>query len=841
MGKNVKNEMIDRIFKVIKDKDRRIKKTEIDAEKYARVQYVIEKVTKGNKKDKQKQDALDQMLAAYMLYFVKNSPVWANSLTSNNVLQLDPSHTRSFSPRKGLDGKLPSEDPEQIGNEINYYRWQGNSHHPIDPQIKNLAKLLLGRDVKESKEKFKKSQKELKKSKKKLKELIENTEVKNEKEKQLEALKKQLKKMEELQTRIKNHLKELEQLQEEDKGNLEKLEKLEKLQKMLEEAKRVRVIDKNWFTWADKNLCLKSLLTFSRSNYEERWKSHWPVMFESKDKDNNKEESADLIVQYDLKPPHELMSMTGADLNTVETMLFINRRYSKSNLQKARSHLLKVSSKVKTVDNIKIEALKDKIKEINRYSKKQKNIVNYKQRMLTYVRDTMEQFYTELEKKSGKKGMVAKLIEDKWEKMWNGETLAKDRGDGSYEYPCIMVNPSSKSETIKIAQDNAIYINLEKFWEKTNPGWELAIRRSFGHLHPTADDFGPSDPVRLWPGLGAREQWIRSTESITIENIKESPIFEALRCTRNSAIQMINLGKRLLKKVDKNTDNYLLIDLCYRLTKLMEWCTRIDQIEDASFTKFIKEKVEEKWVAETHRQVKRLLDNLNEGIFLTVHLLYGIDSQKVIRTTNKLITEWKRQLRESYEDFYSLEVFLFTRSGMAAYVLIKDMLRGCTSDISGTYYEGSILTEQLREDNLLGEQFIYFERDLAYNHPDPNELKLKLEMPSSLNKKNLNSVLVFDTTNVTREEVFAYINKSNNKKKLNIQAVILYESLTKHFQMGMGKSTLGRLEIYTKKGKSKLPPNLEQFIKKNKEKKQDDALHCYCKLQTVQFEAYKIN
>ncbi|MFT5758997.1 MAG: hypothetical protein ACI9LM_003746 [Alteromonadaceae bacterium] len=377
--------------------------------------------------------------------------------------------------------------------------------------------------------------------------------------------------------------------------------------------------------------------------------------------------------------------------------------------------------------------------------------------------------------------------------------LTKER-EGFYLYPCLVFEPVDDTENPEPWACSEREKNVEqlKGWlhstvSKNNGNnnsnqLSLANRASFGFPYPAIGDVSKS--VRIWPGLLPAQLITRYLNPIINVSTKikiissdwiNSPIVQAgLRLVlvteylSKKETDQLKKGKWPLKHLIKNKNKFL------ALIEYIKSCEDIDTQANNIAT-----------------QLVRTVENINELNLVVIAML-----PKNI-TENEFSMNWEAKYRiQGYSLTLNFSQVTFHNSGMAA--LWEALKIGGLPNTDGpnhVYYESDMLFDKENPLNLALRQKSKDYKclveciDLAYNFTSLKDAEA--ERPKALTDEGETIISIYDATNVTRVEIMHDVIKRYEVKTEIKLVVIIFESLSKHFQFGMDKTTLGRLEIYT--------------------------------------------
>lgn len=337
----------------------------------------------------------------------------------------------------------------------------------------------------------------------------------------------------------------------------------------------------------------------------------------------------------------------------------------------------------------------------------------------------------------------------------------------------------------------------------------VANRQSFGFAGITTSDLGTA--VRIWPGLlpqATVERIVlqalgnlgiiqpRSREEVAAwarEVAQQEHIFSPLEL----ALQQARVRALIRYTNDQLNQRGDLPDTALNQTR--SW------INDRIASNLVKAQVLLGELARTNdppffvvQRAIRALENLNEYEILQAGLEEErVEAQQRDARRQALLQQIAavNERRYAGNDTWQMHSVTLTSSGMAAYRTLASVI-GRVGRSSRLYFEIDNLNIAL--DNSLIEEDSEFNMlpmvlravDLAYNFTSVADTNTDERSKSTWQDVALTSpgIVIFDTTNTTIAENLAAVPD-------RADFVVMFESLSKHFQLGADKTTLGRITV----------------------------------------------
>lgn len=349
-----------------------------------------------------------------------------------------------------------------------------------------------------------------------------------------------------------------------------------------------------------------------------------------------------------------------------------------------------------------------------------------------------------------------------------------DTPKGYYKYPCLILDYGPKNNL-----DEKIYEIINSF---NKSGVILEHRNSFGFLHPSISKLTTS--IRIWPGLLEPNVFVHCMKNVfcPLKMEDERVIYPIYPNNTMIYIALITILRYI---------NNVYSNIAYNKKHLF--------LHNRIFSNIIK--------------ARCLIDYADSHICMTKdsYIQYYLESCQVIENLNEytiqLLDNWDRNIDiELIKRYYKTNISNFnlsicgiTNSGMDAGMLAQRM---ATSDLQylsteippcknvehkNIYFEFENLCQ--RGDS----QAPIFMTDPAYNFPEQTKINDSNLYFDISNKQ----ILILDITNMTSNDISSHI-RMIDIYYTNVKTIYLFGSLSKHFQIGMDRFTLGIVLKYSK-------------------------------------------
>jgi len=378
------------------------------------------------------------------------------------------------------------------------------------------------------------------------------------------------------------------------------------------------------------------------------------------------------------------------------------------------------------------------------------------------------------------------------------KAIAVDKDFSFYQYPCLILQPMKnyvrdfevkKKGAVDQLKRNIVFTLHEEF------NFSFANRQSFGFANPTVGDVATS--VRIWPGLinpGLFSEMMFKTlhkagllknQPGTIEyedKERKSPLSEAL------GIAILRASERYTRyKKIKEEGREL-----HQLQSMYDWI--LNRITSNVFKaeKLIDLLKTDPSDLEVNKRAVRTLENLNEYDFLQA----GVEEQTHQQEdrgerAGELLEAFRRPVMDKKFGGWKIIAVKLRSSGMDAYRAALEIIGDARQDSSRLYFETAKVNKEIAAHpqglHKLGS--ITKMMDPSYNFVSHEDITTQKSYEWA-KEKDYPTAHVYDITNTTLEDAFGKIGD------VKPDFVLFFESLSKHFQFGMDKSTIGRLIVY---------------------------------------------
>lgn len=367
-----------------------------------------------------------------------------------------------------------------------------------------------------------------------------------------------------------------------------------------------------------------------------------------------------------------------------------------------------------------------------------------------------------------------------------------------FQYPCLVLEPLPNYARDFGGQPKEMMDALKKKIVFTfHDQFEISFsnRASFGFAYPTVGDVGVS--IRIWPGLIPASTF----SYMMLEVLQEAgllnnfdnkytgkagdsaPILNALK------LAIIRAQKRFRRFHDiKTTKQDPLV-----AKDTYKW------VNNRITSNVIKAKVLVEQLSQSPEDVElikraiRTLENLNEYELIQA----GVEEQQseVPESQRKaeLSTAFKQRSVNRVVQDYELVSETICSSGMDAYRTAIQTIGNTHTDSSRLYFETSKVNKTIADNSqgIVKSGSVTKMQDPSYNFVSHKDVTSNnaYEWPRD---QGFPGVHIYDITNTPINEAIA--------KSLGAPPsfIVLFESLSKHFQFGMDKTTIGRLIVYVK-------------------------------------------
>ena len=387
------------------------------------------------------------------------------------------------------------------------------------------------------------------------------------------------------------------------------------------------------------------------------------------------------------------------------------------------------------------------------------------------------------------------------------KAIAATADGGFYQYPCLILQPMVAyaqihnlefGKAVGHLKENIVLTLHEQFQ------FSFANRPSFGFANPTVGDVGAS--VRIWPGLLHQSLFqeiifktllqadlLNDAPPVTVQPrfAKRSPLVEAL------SLAMIR-AKIRYRRYEELAKSRSFADLSDKYSWVLNRITS-NVIKAEMLIKLLMEKPTDPYL--NHRAT-RTLENLNEYDLVQAGLEEDVQAPTRSRLgaraatarRESLLMEIRKPVMEKEIAGWEPIAVRIRSSGMDAHRAALEIVGDAREKATKLYFETRKVNTEFAS-RLVGMKkagSITKMMDPSYNFVSQEDVDAR--EPFTWEKEgDLPAVHIYDITNTTLDDTFGVIGD------LKPDFVICFESLSKHFQFGMDKSTLGRLIVYKSK------------------------------------------
>lgn len=374
--------------------------------------------------------------------------------------------------------------------------------------------------------------------------------------------------------------------------------------------------------------------------------------------------------------------------------------------------------------------------------------------------------------------------------------------DGLKQYPALIIELTADAD--EDATIPGFLHELTKGMQAVSP-ISIANRQSFGFVAPSISELGSA--VRVWPGLipaanfkkivtdalvslGKINEPIRPVEPLRV--VHSSPLSSALRHAQqraNSRYLKEKARVAIAADISEVQDVQAWVDnrVVSNLIKAADLITRLESSalpDDVTLARAI-----------------RTLENLNEYDVLQA----GVEEARIPVAAQEarnvtLLGDYERTVKAGFtgDPTWQADHVRIMGSGMAAY-RSASAVTGLVRKPKRVYFEIDNLTGGLiknkfpAQDKLSALAMVAQIKDLAYNFTSKaamdNDNSATWAVPAANPK-----IVIYDITNSTAQEALADADQ-------DADFVVMYDSLSKHYQLGADKTTLGKLMVFSRKAK----------------------------------------
>jgi len=368
------------------------------------------------------------------------------------------------------------------------------------------------------------------------------------------------------------------------------------------------------------------------------------------------------------------------------------------------------------------------------------------------------------------------------------------------QYPCLVLEPLANYAADFNIQPKSLVDELKKDIVHTlHEKYDISFanRASFGFAYPTVGDVGVS--VRIWPGLIPGVSFSNMILDVLktaglLGGVPDAPVVDKKREKEPLVLAL----KLAIVRAQK------------RFRRYHEIKAQNGDVKNRSLYKWVNDRITSNVIKaqtlitilakrandlEVTRRAIRTLENLNEYDLIQAGVeeqQYQGQGQKAARTTS-LSTAFKQRPQGRVVDGYELVSENIRSSGMDAYRVAVQTIGDTHKDSSRLYYETSKVNLEIaeRSGGLVKAGSVTKMQDPSYNFVNQQDAQNNIRYKWSRDK-NFPSVQIYDITNTPIAVALSKAKASTTQPSL----IVCFESFSKHFQLGMDKTTIGRLIVY---------------------------------------------
>jgi hypothetical protein len=365
------------------------------------------------------------------------------------------------------------------------------------------------------------------------------------------------------------------------------------------------------------------------------------------------------------------------------------------------------------------------------------------------------------------------------------------------QYPCLVLQPLPNFAPELAGRETDMMDELKKkivFTFHDQYAISFANRASFGFAYPTVGDVGPS--VRIWPGLIPAQTF----SYMMLEVLKEAGLLKDFENKftgkKEDSAPLVLALKLAVIRAQKRFRRYQDIKAA-KTGDLVEKDT-YKWVNDRITSNVIKAEVLVKELAKDPGNLDiikrsiRTLENLNEYELIQA----GVEEQQSEAPEKErketLSAAFKQRSANRTVQHYELVSETIRNSGMDAYRTAIQTIGHIHTDSSRLYFETAKVNKAIAgAHGIVRSGSVTKMQDPSYNFISQKDLASKPPYTWSRNK-HYPGVHIYDITNTPIDAAIA--------KALPTapSVIVLFESLSKHFQFGMDKTTIGRLIVYVR-------------------------------------------
>lgn len=435
--------------------------------------------------------------------------------------------------------------------------------------------------------------------------------------------------------------------------------------------------------------------------------------------------------------------------------------------------------------------------------------------------------------------------------------VLRDEHSGYFLYPSLIIEPKAKMKKDEVTD------KMNQIATLFNAGSKIKMfeRNSFGFLYPTISDLERS--IRIWPGqvdvTYFRDRMITvlnkfdpvphvplEAEPLALQQPEQLPVF--MNLSEDEAPQneeaLSNKKKRPLdqkitppkKKVAyQKYDHATLFSTLNRTLAFVKGVYNKGGFKDTVTAKWLHQRIANS-IAKAKRiqaikelfkdpqdlflEVTQIIENLNEYAFDLVELQEWEPTEEeftqiITKTYGKHITSAG----------FSIASNLLTHSGTQAANIAIQLTKQNLKHHAGPHYFEFDPFDKASTDKATNKTFYHY--DPAYNFVAQSDVDEQKTEPKKELAKDTHDTVIIDITNISPSEITSQLQKYSSANM-----VYLYGSLSKHFQLGMDKFTLGILLSVKKNGVGENPALPKIYMPK-------ELMRYFILMQAAQLPALK--
>lgn len=439
--------------------------------------------------------------------------------------------------------------------------------------------------------------------------------------------------------------------------------------------------------------------------------------------------------------------------------------------------------------------------------------------------------------------------------------VLREENSGYFLYPSLIIEPISTKK--KITKD-VITDKMNRIMTLFNTDSKIKMfeRNSFGFLYPTISDLERS--IRIWPGqvdaayfrdrmitvlnkfdpapyvpLEAEPQALTQPEQLPeFMNLSEdeAPQDELAPSNKKKRALDQKITPPTKKAAHQKYDHVTLFSTLNRALTFVKEVYNKGGFKDTVTAKWLHQRIANN-IAKAKRiqvikglfkdpqdlflELTQIIENLNEYAFDLVELQEWEPTQEeftqiITKTYGKHITS----------EGFSVASSLLTHSGTQAANIAIQLTKQNLKHHAGPHYFEFDPFDKASADKVTDKTFYHY--DPAYNFVAQSDVEEQKTEPKQNLAKDIHDTVIIDITNISPSEITSQLQKYSSAKM-----VYLYGSLSKHFQLGMDKFTLGILLSVKKNGVVGNPVLPKIYMPK-------ELIRYFILMQTAQLPALKV-